>query len=126
MDYRIDDSHQHYIKVAVTGTLEKDTLLKAIRSLITHPDYGQKNSLWDLTKASQGSIGIWDIKEIVGFLRLYRPKEKSFANKGAFLVSNDIHKALINIYVTLSKLLPFKYKVCTDSADAKAFLTGTD
>ena len=94
--------------------------------LINHPDYSKKNSLWDLTQALQGNIAMSDIKEIIGFLRLYRPKGKSFSNKGAFLVSSNVNKALINIYITLSKMLPFKYRVFTEQIEAEHFLTGTD
>ncbi len=122
MDYKLDDSHQQYIIIEVTGTLEKVTLLKTMGQLINHPDYSRKHSLWDLRQASQGNLDILDIKEIVGFLRLYRPKDESFANKGAFLVSSDVNKALINIYITLSRLLPFKYQVFTQESEAVGFL----
>ena len=123
MDYRLDHSYQNYIKIAVKGNLEKDILLKAMSQLFTHPDYCRKNSLWDLRQASQGSINILVLTEIVGFLRLYRPKTEFFANKVAILVSTDMNKALVNVYITLSRLLPFKFKVFTDQSDVELFLT---
>ena len=51
---------------------------------------------------------------------------KEFANKSAFLVSNQMHKALVNVYISLSTSLPFTYKVSTEQIEVEKFLTGTD
>ena len=126
MDYRLDDSHHKYIRIILTGALEKKNILSAMKALMTHPDYLTKHSLWDLTGATQGTIDILDIKEIIGFLRLYKPKENNFANKGAFLVAGNMNKALVNVYITLSKVLPFKYQVFTQFSDAENFLKKGD
>ncbi len=67
-----------------------------------------------------------DIKEIIGFLGLYKPKDETFANKSAFLVSSQMNKALVNVYITLSKLLPFTYRVFTELPDAEKFLKEAD
>lgn len=124
MEFKLDDSHKSYIKITVSGALVKKRIVHAMKALITHPEYEVKHSLWDLTGAEQGTIDIHDIKEIIGFLRLYKPKQRNFANKGAFLVSTDMNKALVNVYVTLSKMLPFKYKVYTRFENAVAYLSG--
>jgi len=124
VDYPLDDTHKKYIKIIVTGPLEKNRIIHAMKALMTHPEFKIKHSFWNLKGASQGGIDILDIREIVGVLRLYRPKEKDFANKSAFLVSGGVNKSLINIYITMANLLPFKYRVFTDQDEARRFLTG--
>ena len=124
MEYRIDDSHQHYIKIVVNGALEKDRVIEVIKDLVTHPEYEKKHSLWDMANAEQGTFDIMDIREIVGFLRLYRPKRKDFADRSVFIVASEMNRVFVNIYITLSKILPFKYHVCTELSEAEAFLVG--
>ena len=124
MDYTLDHTHQDYIRMTVSGFMNKHDLLEAMKELITHPDYSTKHTLWDMTDVDRGTIGMADVKEIIGFLRLYKPKEKNFANKSVFFVSNDMNKAFIDLFITMSKMLPFKYKVYTSEDEAVAYLTG--
>ncbi len=123
MDYTLDNTHKKYIKIIVTGSLEKNRIIHETKALMTHPKFKIKHSLWDLTGADQGDIDILDVRGIVGG-RLYRSKEKNFANKSAFLVSGGVNKSLINIYITMANLLPFKYRVFTVQDEARRFLTG--
>ena len=125
MNHQIDASHEDYIKVAVDGRITKDIMIAAISELMHHPDYISKHSLWDLSGGSLG-LSIGDLKEIVGILKLYKPKEKSFANKSAIVVPGAMHKAVVNIFISMSKTLPFKYTVFEHINDAQAFLSKTD
>lgn len=94
-----------------------------MKDLVTHPEYEAKHSLWDFSRAEQGSLGILDIKEIVGFLRLYKPRGKTFANKSAIMVSSQFHMGIVNVFISMSKILPFKYQVFTKFEEAVKFLS---
>ena len=124
VDYKLDNSHQKYIRIIVVGGIEKNDIISAMKDLMTHSDYPVKHTLWDMSGAHQGSIDVLDIKEIIGVLRLYRPKQENFAGKSVFLVSGAMNKALLNVYINLSKMLPFSYRVYTDRVKAVEFLTG--
>ena len=121
MAHQIDASHSTYIQVTVRGRIGKDVLIAAMSELMQHPEYTIKHSLWDLSGGSLG-LSISDLREIVDMLRLYKPKEKSFANKSAIVVPGEMHKAVVNIFISMSKMLPFEYTVFQNAGDAKTFL----
>jgi len=67
-------------------------------------------------------LSISDLTEIIGVLKLYRPKQKEFANKSALLVSGRMNSAMVTMFTTMTKMLAFKYKVLKDEKSAESFL----
>ena len=122
MVFELDASNAKYIKIIVSGMVTKPYLISAISQLMQHSEYIDKHSFWDFTDARMG-LSIEDLKEIVGILRLYKPKQKNFANKSALLVSGEMNKAMVNVFATMTKLLPFKYRVFTDWKQAEAYVS---
>jgi len=121
MEYELDASHNKYIKVTVSGIIEKVSLIAAISELMQHSEYLSKHTLWDLSNSTVG-LTIGDLKEIAGVLRLFKPKEKNFANKSAIVVPGQMHKAMVDLFITMANRLPFKYKAFNDNEEAIAFL----
>jgi|GEM_PF-1377060 len=121
MEYQLDESHARYIRMTVTGLVEKKGLTAAMSKLLAHPDYPDKHSLWDFTDAAMG-LSIGDLREIAGILRLYKTRNKNFANKSALVVPGFMDMGMAKIYVSLTKLLPFDYRVFQSIDQALNFL----
>ncbi len=121
MVYDLDASHEKYIKVTVSGVVDKASLIAAMSELMQHSDYIQKHSFWNFHEAIIG-LSIVDLKKIADVLRLYKPKEKEFANKSAIVVPGEMHKVMVDLFIEMTKLLPFKYKVFYNMEKAEAFL----
>jgi len=121
MEAELDSSHAQYIKITITGLIVKPELISVMAKILQHPEYLDKNTLWNLRKANMG-LSIWDFKEIVGVLRLYKPERKSFADKAALLVPGQFNSAMAEMFVTMSKLLPIKYRVFNDWDKAEDYL----
>lgn len=121
MDFKLDATHDKFIKMTVSGLVLKPELISAVSQLMQHPEYVEKNSYWDFTEASMG-LAISDLSEVIGILRLYRPPKKDFANKSAFLISGEMNSAMANVFITMARMLPFKIKVFNDKGKAESFL----
>jgi len=121
MDFTIDATHNEYIKIIVSGVVVKSEIISTISQLLQHPEYLEKHTYWDFREATMG-LSIGDLGEIVGILRLYKPKQKQFANKSALLVSGQMNSAMVNVFATMTKMLPFNYKVFKDEDQALSFL----
>ncbi len=121
MPYSIKNHHQNYLEIVVKGLFDKKSALAAMNELLNHPEYYDKNSLWNFSSAQVG-LSLMDLKEIAGVMKLFIPKQKQFADKVALFVSGRVHLGIANIFVTLSTLLPFKYKAFSDIKKAKAYL----
>ncbi|MDD9301193.1 MAG: hypothetical protein HUK40_02160 [Desulfobacter sp.] len=102
--------------------MEKQGTMAAMADLILHPEYPYKHSLWDFTRGTQMKLSMGDLREIVGVLKLLSTREKGFANKSALLVPHMMGMGMAKIYVSLSKLLPFEYKIFTQINEAMDFL----
>ncbi len=89
----LDDSHPIYIKMTITGVIDKSILTQAMLELMRHPEYLDKHSYWDFTKGKM-SVSIGDLKEIIEALRLYKPEKEVFANKSAFVVDSKLNQAM--------------------------------
>ncbi len=122
MDFTLDASHEKYIRIIISGMVVKSEIISAISQLLQHPEYLDKHSYWDFRKATMG-LSINDLSEIVGILRLYKPKQKQFANKSALLVSGEMNSAMVNVFATMTKMLPFNYKVFSNKDHALSFLS---
>ncbi len=125
MNHQLNNSQPDYIRMVVTGVVEKANFIKAISELINHPDYHCKHVLWDFSSADMG-LSMGDLLEIAGVLRLFKAKDKNFANKSALLIPDHMHRAMANIFVSISKLLPFEYKVFKTNNAAMHFLTPSE
>ncbi len=121
MKYDLDASNEKYIKVTVSGIVDKSNLVAAMSDLMQHSEYIQKHSFWDFYDSTIG-LTIGDLKELAGVLKLYKPKIKEFANKSAIVVPGEMHKAMVGLFITMTKMLPFEYKVFNDKEKAEAFL----
>ncbi|MCP3873986.1 MAG: hypothetical protein GY699_12620 [Desulfobacteraceae bacterium] len=121
MEYDLNTSIEKYIEVTVSGLVDKTGLIAAISELMNHPDYTQKNTLWNFYESSI-DLNIGDLKEISEVLSFYKPEDKKFANKSAIVVPGEMHKAMVDLFISMSKFLPFKYKAFRDKEKAKAFL----
>ncbi len=121
MDFTFDTTHEKYIKINVSGIVVKSEIISTMSQLLQHPEYLDKHSYWDFREATMG-LSIGDLSEIAGILRLYKPKQKQFANKSALLVSGQMNSAMVDVFATMTKMLPFKYKVFKNPDDALAFL----
>ncbi|WDP89033.1 MAG: hypothetical protein HUN04_04525 [Desulfobacter sp.] len=121
MAFELDSPHDKYIKIKVSGVIEKATLISAISQLMNHPEYTDKHSYWDFTNASMG-LTISDLNEIAGVLKLYKPGTKNFADKSALVVPGTLTSAMAEMFVKMSNVLPFKYRVFTEPNDAIEFL----
>jgi hypothetical protein len=121
MDFKLDASHKKYIKITISGLVMKPALISVMAKILQHPEYLDKHTFWDLTEASMG-LSIADLKEIVGVLRLYKPERKNFADRAAMLVSGKLNSAMLEMFVTMSKLLPIKYRVFNDWDKAEAYI----
>jgi hypothetical protein len=121
MGYTIDRSHPAYIKVTVTGVVDKETLLTAAKEILQHPEYIIKHTMWHFTEATPG-LDIADLKEIVGIISLYKPEVKDFANKSALVLPGRLFRAMGDIFVTMAKLVPVKYMAFNDVEAAEDFL----
>ncbi len=121
MNYTLDVSHEKYIKIIVSGHIDKTSLVEAISEVMQHPDYVQKNTFWDCRSGSMG-LTIGDLNEIVGILKSYKPKEKIIGNKSAIVVPGEMNKAMMEIFVTMSKWFPINFKIFTDIDKAIKFV----
>ncbi len=121
MDFKFDATHEKYIKIIVSGMVVKTEIISAISQLLQHPEYLDKHSYWDFREATMG-LSVGDLSEIVGILRLYKPKQRKFANKSALLVSGQMNSAMVNVFATMTKMLPFNYRVFKDKNHALSFL----
>ena len=110
-----------YIKITVSGVMDKNNMVQAISTLIQHPDYPTKHSYWDCTEGKMG-MGIMDLKEIIGIFRLYKPRSDNFANKSAILVKGELNKSMANVFISMAKILPLNYRVFTDKKKLESFL----
>ena len=120
MKFTLDPSHEKYIKLTITGVITKSGLIPIMSEVLQHPQYPDKHMYWDLTQAGMG-LSIGDLKEIIGVMRLYKP-EKNFADRSAILVSGKMNKAMGELFVTMTKLLPVKYRIFTDPAEAEGYI----
>ncbi len=121
MQTDIDWSHDRYVKITVTGTMVKPDLIALMAQILQHPDYIKKHVFWDLRDVTMG-LSIADLKEIVGVLKLYRPGIDDFADRSALLVPGKMNNAMAQVFVTMTRLLPVKYRVFTDWQSAEKFL----
>ncbi len=124
MGYTLDASHNDYLKITINGIIDKRTTVSAMSELMQHPEYTVKHSYWDCTNASLG-LTIGDIKEIVGILRLYKPNVKGFANKSVFVVPGEFNKAMVDLFISMTKLLPWHYRVFKEHESAVKYLTSS-
>jgi len=124
MGFTIEADHPAYLKIIVDGLMEKTVVLSAMAELLNHPDYCEKHSYWDLSNARMG-LSLQDLKEIIGVMRLYKPRRKTFANKSAIVVDGKLEIAMANMFVTLSTLAPFRYKAFTNHEKARHYLETT-
>jgi hypothetical protein len=121
MDAVIDSSHDRYMKITISGVLVKPELIAVMAQILQHPEYPDKHTLWDLTRASMG-LSIADLKEIVGVMRLYRPARKDFADRAALIIPGKFNTAMAEVFVAMSKVLPIKYRVFNDRDKAEAYV----
>ncbi len=121
MEHTLDNSHPVYIQISIFGVLDKPGLLSVMSELFQHPDHMNKDSLWNFTQATMG-LSIGDLSEIIGVLGLFKAQKKDFANKSALVVPNLMELSMAKMFVSISKLLPFTYKVFKSKEDAMAFL----
>ncbi len=121
MDFTFDATHEKYIKITISGLVMKSEIIPTISQLLQHPEYLDKHSFWDFREATMG-LSIGDLSEIIGILCLYKPKQKQFANRAALLVSGQMNRAMVNMFATMTKMLPFNYKIFKDKDHALSFL----
>ena len=121
MQTDLDWSHDRYVRITVSGTMTKSDLVRVMARLLQHPDYTKKNAFWDLRDGTMG-LSIADLREIVGVLKLYRPDTEAFADRSALLVPGKLHHAMAQMFVTMARFLPVKYKVFNDWEAAEKFL----
>ena len=119
--YSLEDTHPSFIEVRVNEHLVKSTLILSMGALFNHPNYYEKHTLWNLSEAEM-RLSFSDLNEIAGMLRLFKPEKQSFANKSAILVSGKMNVSLAKMFVGLTKLLPFEYRVFTNRSEAVSFL----
>ncbi len=121
MIFKLDATHDKYIRITVSGLIVKSELITAIAQLMQHPDYLKKHSFWDFKNAQLG-MSIVELKEIIGILKLYKPKQKNASLKSALLLSGNLNSAMAGIFVAMAKLLPFEYQIFKDEDGALSFL----
>ena len=125
MDYQLNTSQPAYIQIVVTQVVKKTSLVNAMSDVFQHPEYPFKHSLWDFSAATGMGLNIGELREIIGMLRLFRPRGNNFANKVALVVPNHLHRAMAGIFISLATLLPFEYKVFKTNGAAIKFLSPT-
>lgn len=121
MSIRLDDSHSEYIKMTISGVIDKTTLIQAISELMGHSEYLDKHSYWDFTKGKMG-VSMGELKEIIELLLLYKPQRKEFANKSALVVDSKMNQAMGDFFLTFTRLLPFEYQFFDSHQEAERFL----
>ena len=121
MEFTLDPSRETYIKITISGLITKSRLIPVMAEILQHPQYPDKHMYWDLTQASMG-LSIGDLKEIIGVLRLYKPGKKNFADRSSILVSGKMNKAMGELFVTMTKVLPVKYRIFTAPDEAENYL----
>ena len=117
----LDWSHKKYIAITISGLLVKSELLPVMAEILQHPDYLIKHTLWDLRQTDSG-LSMGDLKEIAGVMKLYKPRTPNFADRSALLVPGRMNSAMAEVFVAMTKLLPVKYRVFRDQAEAEAYL----
>ncbi len=122
MEHSLDDSHTLYILITISGVVDKKGVITAMSELFTHPDFQSKHTMWDFTRASMG-LSIGDLREIIGILKLFKPPRKNFANRVALVVPMRMEMNMAKIFLSISKLLPFDYKVFENREQTLPFLT---
>ncbi len=122
MDHSLDDSHPDYILIQVSGIVDKKGIVAAMSEVFTHPDYHCKHSLWDFNRAVMG-LSIGDLREISGVLKLFKPPKKNFANRVALVVPMVMEMNMAKVFLSISKFLPFDYRVFETKKQALPFLT---
>ncbi len=121
METKLDWTHNTYVKITISGLLVKPELISLMADILKHPNYPTRHTFWDLRHCGMG-LSIVDLKEITGVLKLYRP-EKNFADKAALLVPGKMNSAMAEVFVTMTKLLPIKYKVFSNWEKAKDYVS---
>lgn len=105
----------------MNGYLTKYEMLTAILEVMRHPDYHHKHSFWDCTDAMM-RMSLFDLKEIVDTFKSYQPQGENFANKIAVLISGNMNKAIMDIFIPMTKVLPFHFKAFTIQDELEKFL----
>ena len=121
METELDWSHDIYVKITISGLLVKPELISLMAEILQHPDYPSRHTFWDLRQCGMG-LSIADLKEIIGVLKLYRPRE-NFADKAALLVPGKMNSAMAGVFVTMTKLLPIKYRVFSNWEEAEDYVS---
>lgn len=103
------------MKITISG------LIPVMAQVLQHSQYPDRHVYWDLTQADMG-LSIGDRREIIGVLRLYQPEKKSFSDRSSLLVSGSLNRAMGDLFVSMAKVLPFKYRIFTDPEEAEAYL----
>lgn len=122
MDHILNDSDPQFIVMTVTGVVDKAGIIAALSKLLTHPDYKAKHTMWDFTGATMG-LSLGDFREIAGVLGLFKPRTEHFANRSALVVPHPMERNMAKVYVSISKVLPFDYRVFQTREAAREFLT---
>jgi hypothetical protein len=121
MQTDLDWSHDQYVRITVSGTINKTDLVGLMAEILQHPDYTKKHTFWDLRHVTMG-LSIADLREIIGVLKLYRPQTRDFADRAALLVPGKMNQAMAQVFVTMTRMLPIRYQVFSDWETAQQFL----
>lgn len=124
MEYHIDESHNRYNIVKVSGDVDKVGLFEAISDHLKRSNFKYKHAIYDFTGAYP-AISVSGLREIIGILDHYKPQSMNFANRCAILVLGQIHKDMVEYFIKISEALPFEFASFDNIMGAKAFLEST-
>ncbi|NTU91922.1 MAG: hypothetical protein HGA60_08400 [Chlorobiaceae bacterium] len=114
-----------FIEVYLHGKLSQQDLLDAQKSLMLHPDYSHKNSLWIFDKEFECLFSNEDFAELINRIKLFYPFGAT-KQKAALLGSMGIHFGILQLYCEEAEQadLPFRFRAFLSYSEAVAWLTG--
>ncbi|MBN1929664.1 MAG: hypothetical protein JW764_09005 [Chlorobiaceae bacterium] len=111
------------LEVKITGTVDQKALYKIQQTLMLHPAYPYKNSLWVFDEGFVCDFSNLDMFEAVNRIKTYFPVGAK-KEKGALLASTGFQYGLFKIFCEEAdrERIPFKMRAFRSYRDAKAWL----
>lgn len=116
------ENAQFYLSVVFEGAVDQDQLFKALRTLLLHPDYPYKNTIWvfEGCECEFSNISMFDLVQII---KAYYPREAT-RKKSAIVTSTSMHNAMAQLLCEEAELamLPFSIRAFMNRAQAQDWL----
>ncbi len=115
-------TEEHLITYIATGEITIEEMKAAFDSVFDHPDFRSgMNALCDAKYASFPSVGLTQIKDLIGALEL-RSSERGRDYRVAILVRGNLEFGVSSLFEMHAYGMPFEVAVFRNSTDAREWL----